>query len=67
MFSISLGITKTIKTIKPTINPMGLFKSDMTEKGSLTLKRLKNKTFKEVASFSLEKGIGWIKPNISHQ
>lgn len=27
---------------------MGLFKSDMTEKGSLTLKRLENKTFKEV-------------------
>jgi hypothetical protein len=51
MFSISLGITKTIKTIKPTINPMGLFKSDKTEKGSLTLKRLKNKTIKEVASF----------------
>jgi hypothetical protein len=38
MFSIILGITKTIRTIKPTINPIGLFKSDMTEKGSLTLK-----------------------------
>jgi hypothetical protein len=38
MFSIILGITKTIRTIKPTINPMGLFRSDITEKGSLTLK-----------------------------
>jgi hypothetical protein len=52
MFSISLGITKTIKTIKPTINPMGLFKSDMTEKGSLTLKRLKTKHLKRLLLFS---------------
>jgi hypothetical protein len=55
MFSIILGITKTIKTIKPTINPMGLFKSDMTENGSLTLKRLKRRTFNEVAFIILSK------------
>jgi hypothetical protein len=39
MFSIILGITKTIMTIKPTIKPMGLFKSDIMEKGSLILKK----------------------------
>jgi hypothetical protein len=55
MFSIILGITKTIKTIKPTVNPMGLFKSDMMEKSSLTLKILKNETFKEVAFIILDK------------
>jgi hypothetical protein len=40
MFSIILGITNIIMTIKPTINPMGLFKSDIMEKGSLILKKV---------------------------
>jgi hypothetical protein len=36
MFSIILGITKTIRTMKPTIKPIGLFRSDIMLNGSLT-------------------------------
>lgn len=40
IFSTSLGMTKITNSMKPIIKPIGLFKNDIIEKGSLNCKTM---------------------------